>query len=119
MAVFRLLVIIVLIAGLFHTAEEWSTNHNYNIDKDGELATVRTHDDYFYFTVVTLSTVGYGDISPSTVIGQVVVLTAIIITIGYFAMRFSEIKDWMSGIYNSLRYARKKLTPASRVVITG
>lgn len=109
----------MLIAGIFHTAEEWSTNNNYNIDKDGELTTVRTHDDYVYFTIVTLSTVGYGEICPKTVIGQVIVLIAIVITIGYFAMKFSDIKDWLSGIYNSVRYARKKLTPAARVVITG
>lgn len=69
MAVFRLLIIIILIAGIFHTAEEWSTNHSYNLDKDGELAMVRSHADYFYFTIITLSTVGYGDIYPSTAIG--------------------------------------------------
>lgn len=109
----------IIITGIFHTAEEWSSNNGYNLDKEGELATVRTHGQYFYFTIITLSTVGYGDIYPTTAIGQVVVLVAIMITIGYFAMKFSDIKDWLGGIYNSVRYARKKLTPAARVVISG
>lgn len=104
---------------MFHTAEEWYTNHNQNIDKNGEVVSVRTHDEYFYFTVVTLSTVGYGDISPSTPLGQLIVMIAIIVTIGYFATRFSNIKDWLVRIYASARFARKKLTPSVRVVVSG
>ena len=38
----------------------------------------------FYFTVVTISTVGYGDINPSTVAGRVLAIVLIVVGVGTF-----------------------------------
>jgi voltage-gated potassium channel len=40
--------------------------------------------DAFYFSIVTIATVGYGDIHPSTVIGKLVAIALIIIKVGTF-----------------------------------
>lgn len=55
-----------MIAGLFHTAEEWESGSGSHLDVDGALTNIRNYREYFYFATITLSTVGYGDISPST-----------------------------------------------------
>lgn len=49
--------------------------------------------DSFYFTVVTLTTVGYGDISPTTTAGKVFTMAYLLIGIGLlvsFATRISS-----------------------------
>lgn len=40
--------------------------------------------DSFYFTVITLSTVGYGDFSPQTVAGKLFTMPYVFIGIGLF-----------------------------------
>ena len=46
--------------------------------------------EYLYFIIVTISTVGYGDISPSTVFGKIVVSLLIISAIGYLVTHLDE-----------------------------
>jgi len=49
--------------------------------------------DSFYFTVVTLTTVGYGDISPTTAAGKLFTMSYLLIGIGLlvtFAARLSS-----------------------------
>ena len=47
--------------------------------------------DSFYFTVVTLTTVGYGDLAPETTAGKVFTVAYILIGIGIFVALVSEI----------------------------
>lgn len=51
--------------------------------------------DAIYFTVITMSTVGYGDISPSTNIGKFLSLSIIIFGVGTFVSLFSSGIDIM------------------------
>jgi hypothetical protein len=44
-----------------------------------------------YFSMVTFSTVGFGDISPDTSVGQWVVITMIVIGLGFIATRVAEV----------------------------
>jgi Ion channel len=37
--------------------------------------------DALYFVIVTLMTVGYGDINPTTVLGQIINMTMIVVTL--------------------------------------
>ena len=66
--IFSLLVILFVSSGLMLTIEE---NVNPNINK---------FDDALYFTLVSVTTVGYGDITPITSIGKII--TMLVITSG-------------------------------------
>ncbi|MFB6078423.1 MAG: potassium channel family protein [Halarchaeum sp.] len=77
------LVILFVSAGLFYGAE-----HAANPD-------VSTFGDAFYYTVVTLSTVGFGDVLPVTTLGRWVTIAAIIAAIILVPQQASKIvKEW-------------------------
>jgi voltage-gated potassium channel len=77
------LVIFFLSAGLFYSVE-----HRVNPD-------VSTFGDAFYYTVVTLSTVGFGDILPTTPAGRWVTVTTILAGIIVIPWQASKIvREW-------------------------
>jgi voltage-gated potassium channel len=49
--------------------------------------------DAFYFVVVTIATVGYGDFSPSTVYGRAIAIVIIIAGVGTFVAAFADIVE--------------------------
>ena len=83
-----LLTILVLLsasAGLFYSAE-----HAVNPNVD-------TFGDAFYYTVVTLSTVGFGDIVPMTAAGKWITVASILAAIIVIPRQASKIlKEWTS-----------------------
>ena len=85
-----------LITGLVHTAEEWTSDGGTHADVEGGMATIRNYGEYFYFVTVTLSTVGYGDISPQTIFGRIVVFAIIIVCIPVFAATSERIISWFT-----------------------
>ncbi|WP_135824092.1 ion transporter [Halorussus ruber] len=80
------LVVLFTAAGLFYTAE-----HRAN-------PAIETFGDSFYYTVVALSTVGFGDIVPATRLGRWVTVAAILAGIILIPWQASRIvKAWSSG----------------------
>jgi voltage-gated potassium channel len=80
-----ILVLLLVSAGLFHTAE-----HAANPD-------VRTFGDAFYYTVVTLSTVGFGDVVPVTAAGRWVTVASILAAIILIPRQAGRIlREWTS-----------------------
>ena len=80
------LVLLLLSAGLFYSAE-----HAVN-------PAVSNVGDAFYYTVVTLSTVGFGDITPATGAGRWVTVVAILAAIVLIPRQASRIvREWTSG----------------------
>ena len=47
--------------------------------------------DSLYFSVITLTTVGYGDISPSTTVGKLFTMAYVIVGIGVFVALVTEV----------------------------
>jgi len=77
------LVILFVAAGLFYSAE-----HAAN-------PAVATFGDAFYYTVVTLSTVGFGDVLPVTPLGRWITIAAILTAIILVPQQASKIvKEW-------------------------
>jgi voltage-gated potassium channel len=77
------LVIFFVAAGLFHSAEQAA---NPEID---------TFGDAFYYSVVTLATVGFGDILPVTLAGRWVTIAAILAAVILIPWQGSKIlREW-------------------------
>lgn len=69
----------IVIAGtvFFHHVEGWSWIDSY------------------FFTVITLSTVGYGNLVPQTVVGQIGTTVFIFVGLGVFALAVQQFAEYM------------------------
>ena len=72
---------------------------------------------YAYFIMVTVSTVGYGDISPSTDIGRAFMTFFIILGLAFFAAILPTIVDVASGLYNKRQFRKFDTTRVPQHVI--
>lgn len=61
--------------------------------------------DSFYFCVITISTVGYGDFTPHTVAGKIFTIFYILIGLGLFV---SVTANLGSHLYNSLTFHKNQ-----------
>ncbi len=69
----------MLVVGLFCTVAVFEAEHDAQPEKFGSLF------DAFYFTMVTVATVGYGDLSPVTPLGRIVVMFTFVTGLALFA----------------------------------
>ena len=76
----RLILVIVVFTLLFCGLDDSHFNHMYP-HSDGFLAKLT---DRFYFTIVTISTIGYGDITPKSVIARLLTISLILCMIFSF-----------------------------------
>ena len=72
---------------------------------------------YAYFIMVTVSTVGYGDLSPSTDIGRAFMTFFIILGLAFFAAILPTIVDVASGLYNKRQFRKFDTTRVPQHVI--
>ena len=73
---FRVFIILVVFAALFSLLDDIHFNYNYTPQPGFWNKIV----ERFYFTLVTISTVGYGDITPKTALCRLLVILLILIT---------------------------------------
>ncbi len=57
---------------------------------------VNTYFDSFYWSIVTGTTVGYGDISPVTTTGRVIAVFMMVIGIGVFGLVTGTVANWFN-----------------------
>ena len=72
---------------------------------------------YAYFIMVTVSTVGYGDLSPSTDIGRAFMTFFIILGLAFFAAVLPTIVEVASGLYVKRQFAKFDTTRVPHHVI--
>ena len=72
---------------------------------------------YAYFIMVTVSTVGYGDLSPSTDIGRAFMTFFIILGLAFFAAILPTIVDVASGLYNKRQFRKFDTTRVPQHII--
>ncbi|CBZ51790.1 Large protein with 8 or more transmembrane domains within NH2 region, related [Neospora caninum Liverpool] len=66
-------------------------------DLDRNLYTVKEFFNFWYFGVVTMSTVGYGDISPRTVMGQCFCITFIVTALIWLPSEFGRLIESLTS----------------------
>jgi voltage-gated potassium channel len=91
-----LMITVVLFFGLFiHVVERKQDPENF-----GSIPRS------FYFVMITLSTIGYGDVVPKTVLGKIIVSICALVPIGLFGIPISVIA---SGLIEELQTGNKDL----------
>ncbi|WP_205663287.1 potassium channel protein [Alteromonas facilis] len=85
----------------------------------GETSLLSTHD-FIYWLAVTGSTVGYGDFSPSTPAGKLIVAFYIIpLGLSIFAMVIGRIASWVSGQWQKGVLGLKSLSVQDHILVIG
>jgi voltage-gated potassium channel len=65
----------------------------YFFEKDSST-TIKSYGDAFWWSIVTVTTVGYGDISPTTVAGRVIAAILMLSGIGFLSMLTSTVSTY-------------------------
>ncbi len=78
----------------------------YIFEYQGESSNIRSLFDAFYWTVVTLATVGYGDIAPQTTGGRWVAIMLILVSLGILSFFTSILITAFSEKMLSMRESR-------------
>lgn len=119
---FQLTCIIVgvcVFAGAIQTAEEWSQLLGIHPDDEGQVTAWHSFWDYIYMGYVTVSSVGYGDMTPSTATSQAIVVAAIVGYIAWFSSNCQELFEALLGtIFNITRHM-PPLPCVRRLLIVG
>ncbi len=88
--------IILLGAMLYHKVEGWNWL------------------DSLYFTVITLTTIGYGDFAPKTPVGRVFTMLYVFIGLGVLAMFISAVAEQSVSEHRKNRAAKDTSADASQ-----
>lgn len=70
--------------------------------------------DAFYFSVITVATVGYGDFSPQTVLGKLFTVGYILVGIGLFVTATATLASQMLFIMQRQKSERHDTTPPTK-----
>ena len=89
-----------------------------NLDNEEEEEFYKFHD-IFYFELVTLSTVGLGDITPKTDLGRLTIIITIIITIAVIPVMPAKISIVFSlnSKYSRIKYNKNSKIPKHLVLV--
>ena len=114
--IFMVVSSVFTISGLLHLAEnEW----RLDVDEDESHQTPKEFHDALYLTVVTMSTIGYGDFHPTTMWGKVVVMFGIFFTIVMIPQQMNRLVGLLSlkSIYARSSYHYSDAHP--HIVVCG
>ncbi|XP_063848990.1 uncharacterized protein LOC135093561 [Scylla paramamosain] len=94
----------LVVAGALQVAEEHDTLYGTHSTAQGTLQPIRSFWSYEYWTVVTVSTVGYGEITPSTSAGKVVATIAVVAGVVWYVAVAGRMSVAMKEYFREARY---------------
>ena len=109
---------VLVVAGALQVAEEHSTLHGTHSTTQGTLQPIRSFWSYVYWTVVTLSTVGYGEITPSTNAGKILASVVMFLGVIWYYMVVSKMNDVVKKYFQEGRYPPPE-SSHPRVIVLG
>jgi voltage-gated potassium channel Kch len=126
MIVFVISIVMVFLASLVHTVEASAFDFEARmwLGPDGVPSAVASIPDGFWFAIVTMTTVGYGDITPNTPLGKLVGMIGSLVGIIVLAVPISVISLNFHDKYeaqerkNEQKHASKARLASLRKAIT-
>ncbi|HUL04762.1 MAG TPA: ion channel [Candidatus Acidoferrum sp.] len=85
-------VIVIVFAGIYRVLDKLSAVSHFRID--GQVRDI-TYSESLYFSIVTMATVGYGDITPVTETARLVAAIEVVSGVLLLLFGFSEIMSYM------------------------
>jgi voltage-gated potassium channel len=85
-------VIVIVFAGIYRVLDKLSTASHFSVH--GQVRDI-TYAESLYFSIVTVATVGYGDITPVTDIARFVAAIEVVMGVLLLLFGFSEIMSYM------------------------
>ena len=123
MIIITLLNIIFIFAGAIQIIEYTEVEKEEKIVNDelvllGLKMRTKFHH-YLYFTIVTASTVGYGDIYPFTAIGKLYFMAFVLLVIVVIPYQINDLINLMSSQSDYARYTYKASKDIPHIILTG
>jgi voltage-gated potassium channel len=88
-------------------------------ERGADTANVRTFGEALWWSVVTLTTVGYGDYSPVTVGGRVISVVFLIGSVGLIGFLIGRLTSFLTTLQENKRLGYKGCRFTSHIVILG
>ncbi|XP_069167660.1 uncharacterized protein [Procambarus clarkii] len=108
----------VVVSAALQTAEEWNTTLGLHLNAHGELTPMRSLFEYTYMTMVTASTIGYGEMTPTTTPGRILVVCSQMVFLMVFATQSAVVANWVrNSIKNWLRLPPQTSQPRRVILI--
>ena len=86
----------------------------------GESALIQSPTDFLYYLVVSASTVGYGDMSPTTMAGKWVVMLFVIPGgLGLFALAVGRVASVFIDYWKQGLLGRRKVSVENHILVLG
>ena len=96
-----------------------SLNSSYDIFVIDSLNMRTQFHHYIYFCIISISTVGYGDITPITYMGKFLVVFLVLITIALIPKQTNELIQLIGAQSDYARNRYKSSTDIKHIIITG
>ena len=107
MLFFIIMICMIFFSSIMFTVErgEWSFEHEIWVKSDNtdEASPYQSIPDAFYWCIITMTTVGYGDVYPATPLGKIIAVAASLLGILVLAIPITVISTNFNAEYESVQ----------------
>jgi len=89
------------------------------VEKDSNQSAIKDYQNAIWYSVVTLTTVGYGDLFPATLYGRIIGYIFILMSLGIFGILIGQFSTLMATIKENKRLGYNGTTFTDHAVIIG